>query len=244
MAHPVGATNAVMDFLLLPRNDYPFIVVAWTLRHEMLFYLSFVLFFLNVTLAWVYFLLWGGAIAICNIFSIDMTSPFSSLYFNDHNLEFLSGILVAYYAKSKHEMWLQPGYLVFIGTMIFVVSGLNESLINAGGFSGNTHYHLLYGIAAALLVVGLIGLKADMKKYWVRMGTFLGRASYSIYLIHFAVLSAVIKVLHPFGLPLWMNMVLLILSGVLIGSLLYQYVEVPLLAAIRNRFRLISKVPA
>jgi exopolysaccharide production protein ExoZ len=236
MSHPVSASNAAMDFLLIPRGDHPFVIVAWTLRHEMLFYLSFVLFFLNVTLAWVYFLLWGGMIAVCNILSLDITSPFSSLYLNDHNLEFLAGIFVGYIAKSRQVLWCKPGFLVLSGAMIFVASGLNESLVHHGYFTGNSHYHLVYGIGASLMVSGLIGLKSDMKNYWVRIGTFLGRASYSIYLIHFAVLSAVIKVLHPFGLALWVNMVLLTLSGVLIGSLQYRYIEAPLLTAIRNRF--------
>jgi peptidoglycan/LPS O-acetylase OafA/YrhL len=79
-------------------------------------------------------------------------------------------------------------------------------------------------------------LKADLKKLWISAGTFLGRASYSIYLIHFAVLSAVIKLLLPLGLVLWINWVLLILAGVIVGSLLYHYFEKPLLASLRNRY--------
>lgn len=244
MGHPVGAANAVMDFLLVPRDGYPFVPVAWTLRHEMLFYLSFVLFFLNVTLAWVYFLLWGGAIAVCSVLSLDTTSPLLSLYFNDHNLEFLLGILVAVYAKKKQVAWIKPSFLLLTGAVIFLASGLNESLIHVEIYSEYSHYHILYGISAALMVSGLIGLKADLKNYWVSVGAFFGRASYSIYLIHFSVLSAVIKFLLPLGLALWLDMVLLILAGVVLGSLLYQYVEVPLLAMIRNRVALASNVPA
>lgn len=273
MGHHVGAVNAVMDFLLVPREGYPFVPVAWTLRHEMLFYFSFVLFFLNVTLAWAYFLLWGAAIAVCGVLSLDIASPFPSLYLNDHNLEFLLGILVAQYAKlnqieqlevnSKNSDFvipekagiqyfqstghrpspvrrtirddLQSPFLFITGAAIFLVSGLNESLVHIVNYPEHSHYHLLYGIGAVLMVGGLIGLKADLKNYWVSMGTFFGRASYSIYLIHFAVLSATVKLLLPLHLPLWLDMFLLVLSGVVIGALLYQYVERPLLAMIRNR---------
>ncbi|ADL55314.1 acyltransferase family protein [Gallionella capsiferriformans] len=244
MGHRVGVVNAVMDFLLVPREGYPFVPVAWTLRHEMLFYVSFMLFFLNVTLAWVYFLLWGVAIVLCGLFSLDFASPFASLYFNDHNLEFLLGIGIAQYAKSNQVLLIKPSFLFLGGAAIFIASGLNESLIHVGNYPEHGHYHLLYGVGAVLMIGGLIRLEADLKNYWVGMGTFLGRASYSIYLIHFAVLSAVVKLLVPLHFPLWLDLVLLVLSSVVIGSLLYQYVEVPLLAMIRSRGALASNVPA
>ena len=235
MGHHVGAANAAMDFLLYPREGYPFVTVAWTLRHEMLFYLSFVLFFLNVTLAWAYFLLWGLVIAVCSLLSLDVSSPFASLYLNDHNLEFLLGIMVAVCTRFMQVAGNKSLFLVLTGAVVFLASGINESLIHVGVSAAHVHYHLLYGLAAALMVSGLTGLKADLNSYWIRVGTFFGRASYSIYLIHFAVLSAAVKLLLPLQLPLWLNMVLLVLSGVLIGSLLYQYMERPLLAMIRSR---------
>lgn len=235
MGHQVGAVNAVIDFLLIPREGYPFVPVAWTLRHEMLFYFSFVLFFLNITLAWAYFLWWGAVIAVCGVLSLDIVSPFLLLYLNDHNLEFLMGIMLAQHARLNQLSWIKPAFLFFTGAAIFLVSGLNESLFHVGNYPEHSHYHLLYGMGAVLMVGGLIGLKADLKNYWVSVGAFFGRASYSIYLIHFAVLSAAVKVLLPLQLPLWINMVLLILCGIVIGALLYQYVEKPILVMIRNR---------
>lgn len=235
MGHQVGAANSVMDFLLLPRDSYPFVPVAWTLRHEMLFYLSFMLFFLNVTLAWAYFLLWGGAIVVCSVLSLELFSPFPSLYLNDHNLEFLLGIFVAQYAKLYQVAWINPAYILLTGAAIFISSGMYESLIHVGIYSEHSHFHLLYGVGAMLMVSGMLSLKADLDNHWVRVGVFFGRASYSIYLIHFAVLSAAVKLLLPFRLALWLNMVLLVMSGAMIGSLLFQYVERPLLARIRSR---------
>lgn len=235
MGHHVGAINALMDFLLVPREGLPFIPVAWTLRHEMLFYVSFLLFFLNVTLAWGYFLLWGGAIAVGGLLSLDFISPFPSIYMNDHNLEFLLGIGVAQYARSKLVLLIKPAALFFVGAAIFVASGLNESLINVGKYPEHGHYHLLYGMGAVLMVAGLIRLEADLNNFWVGVGAYLGRASYSIYLIHFAVLSAVVKLLVPLHFSLGINLVVLVLAGVTTGVLLYQYVEKPMLTMIRSR---------
>lgn len=235
MGHQVGATNALLDFLLLPRDGGPFVIVAWTLRHEMLFYLSFLLFFVHVRLAWGYFLAWGGAIVAYALLQPDNASPVVSLYFSDHNLEFLLGILIAHFAKLNRVSRIEPVLLFYVGGAVLLAAGLNESLIHAGKPPVN-HYHLLYGIGAALMISGLIRLKADLQKLWISVGAFLGRASYSIYLIHFAVLSAVIKLLLPLGLVLWLNWALLILAGVMVGSLLYQYIEKPLLAFLRNRY--------
>ncbi len=235
MGYHVGAVNALMDFFLVPREGYPFITVAWTLRHEMLFYVSFLLFFLNVTLAWGYFLLWGGAITACSLLSLDIISPFPSLYLNDHNLEFLLGIGVAQYAKSNQVTWIKPAYLFLVGAVVFIGSGLNESLIHIDHYPVHKLYHLLYGVGAVLMVGGLVRLSVDLHNYWVVVGTYLGRASYSIYLIHFAVLSVTVKLLLPLHLPIFLNMILLVLSGVVIGSLLYEWVEKPMLAFLRSR---------
>jgi peptidoglycan/LPS O-acetylase OafA/YrhL len=235
VGYRVGAINAMMDFLLLPREGHPFVVVAWTLRHEMLFYISFLLFFLNITLAWGYFLLWGGAIAMCSLLSLDFISPIPSLYLSDHNLEFLLGMGIAHYAKAIQESWIKPFAMLLAGLAIFLAAGLNESLINVRKYFEHGHYHLLYGIGAVLMVGGLVQLKADLSNLWVRVGMFLGRASYSIYLIHFAVLSVAVKLLMPLHLPLWLNMGLSVLAVLVIGSLLYQWVERPMLARIRGK---------
>jgi peptidoglycan/LPS O-acetylase OafA/YrhL len=235
MGHQVGATNALLDFLLLPRDGGPFVIVAWTLRHEMLFYLSFLLFFVHVRLAWGYFMAWGCVIVVYAFLHPDNPAPFVSLYFNDHNLEFLLGILIAHFAKLNRLPRIRPTFVFYVGAAVFLSAGFNESIIHAGKAPVH-HYHLLYGVGAGLMIAGLIRLKADLKNLWVRAGAFFGRASYSIYLIHFAVLSAVIKPLSPLGLALWLNWILLILAGVMVGSLLYRYVEKPLLASLRNRY--------
>ena len=46
--HWPGNINVIKDFMLRPHGDMPFIPVAWTLIHEMFFYVSFLLFFINI----------------------------------------------------------------------------------------------------------------------------------------------------------------------------------------------------
>jgi exopolysaccharide production protein ExoZ len=233
--HHISAANATMDLLLIPRPGSPFVPVAWTLSHEMLFYLSFILFFINPTFAWVYFLSWGMGVALYNLLDIDASSNFLRFYFRDHNLEFLLGLLVAKLSGRGGLVLIMAPRVALFGAFAFVGIGLNEALVNVGVSSRNTHYHLLYGICAALMICGLIHIRSNESCFWTRWGGFFGKASYSIYLVHFSVLSGVIKLLVLLGVSTWLAFILLVVVAVLAGSLLYKYVEAPLLFSIRKR---------
>lgn len=231
----VSPVNALMDFMLVPRDGFPFLSVAWTLRHEMFFYLSFVLFFINRTLAWSYFLLWGGAIVLSIVISLNMTSYFQIFYLNAYNLEFLLGMCVARFAGTTMTAGNNAVVIFILGAVGFSATWLNDWLINVGISSAYLYYHLLYGISAALMIRGLVELRANPRNYWVNVGTFFGKASYSIYLSHYATLSVLVKFLMPFNLGVLLNMVLMVFVSVVIGYLIYQYVEAPLVSMIRDR---------
>ncbi len=63
-----GIGNVIASVLLLPRLQEPILGVAWTLRHELLFYGLFGLLLLNRALGVAAFAAWGGLIA----FNIDV----------------------------------------------------------------------------------------------------------------------------------------------------------------------------
>lgn len=238
MGHAVSLSNVVKDLALWPHEGYPFVVVAWTLRHEMLFYLSFMLFFMSVRLAWGYFFIWGALIVSAQFVQLDQPAALISLYLNDHNLEFLLGIVVAWYIRRDVERVGNGGWLFLIGAAVFLAAGGFESLVQKSldPVESRSHYHLLYGVGAFCMLLGLPRIKIDAAGLYAKVGLFLGRASYSIYLIHFAVISAVIKLLTKMHVPLWLDFTLLVLSGVLVGALLYQFVEQPLLRWLRSRY--------
>ena len=238
MGHAVSLSNVLKDLALWPHEGYPFVVVAWTLRHEMLFYLSFVLFFVNVWLAWGYFFIWGALIVAAQFVQLDQSAALISLYLNDHNLEFLFGIVVAWYIRRDAGRVGNGGWLFLIGAAVFLAAGGFESLVqkSLNPVDDRSHYHLLYGVGAFCMLLGLPRIRIDTAGIFAKLGLFLGRASYSIYLIHFAVISAVIKLLTRIHIPLWLDFTLLVQSGVLVGALLYQFVEQPLLMRLRNRY--------
>ena len=235
--HWPGNINVIKDFLLWPRSNLPFVPVAWTLIHEMLFYVSFLLFFISSGLAWTYFLLWSFLIALVSGLAWNINTPFCELYLHLRNIEFVLGMLVAAYLRQGGRV---PWWCLSVGGLLFLSAGVNASIINKGISTLIPQYHLLYGASSVLLVAGFATCTSSGGRL-VKGFAFLGRASYSIYLIHFAVLSAVIKLLVKTEMNTTVNFSILIASGVIIGTLLYQYAERPLLKFSRQKMNIVSK---
>jgi peptidoglycan/LPS O-acetylase OafA/YrhL len=232
-----GILTSIMDFLLWPHDTPPFVPVAWTLRHEILFYVSFLLFFISIRLAWVYFFSWSILISLTSALTWKITSPFWALYLNLHNIEFVLGILVAAYLRLDGRVPLF--WCLFIGSLLFLGAGVNASLLNKDIEIAIPQYYLLYGASSIMLVAGFATCTCNNPGSLLQAFTFLGRASYSIYLIHFAVQSAVIKLLVPVGMSGPVNFTVLIVSGVIFGSLLYQYAERPLIKFARRKMQIV-----
>ena len=219
----ISVSNAIKDIFLLPRPGTPFINVAWTLKHEILFYAMFMIFFLSRTAGWVLFAAW--ALLICLLQpTINEHGHLIGFIFNNHNLEFLAGLLIAYQVKKGmtfHRRLIYPGTLAFLITGICEWQGL--------GFSQSNQYHLLYGASSCLILMGLTALPFETQGLFSKLMLTLGKASYSIYLIHFTLLSASIKVLSM-ALPnlnseaAWLVLVITSTAG---GVFYWKYVEVP-----------------
>jgi peptidoglycan/LPS O-acetylase OafA/YrhL len=84
----------------------------------------------------------------------------------------------------------------------------------------------------------LLALKAEaaFRRYpfLVKLGDFLGRTSYSTYLFHLLVLSAVTSLALPVGWPILLAAFLALTLAV--ATLMYMAIEAPILAA-RPRFK-------
>jgi len=92
---------------------------------------------------------------------------------------------------------------------------------------------LTYGLFAAM---GSLGLMLIEKRRSLNLSGFLlllGNASYSIYLVHYAVLSAGVKVLYSVWLrhsvPLALPFLLLVTAATAAGIALHLVIERPLL---------------
>lgn len=231
----------VKSLLLLPQNEgvYPVLNVGWTLSFEALFYVMFgtaILIkpkFTNVLFgAWV--LLVTGRF-ICELQGIELTNNILiNFVFNSHNLEFIFGCLAAYLVTAKNIRYGK--YLMLVGVAWILTSSINNYVY--GEFY--VHPIIAYGIPSTLIVLGAAAYDRIKPSNPPEFLMYLGDASYSIYLTHFVIITAMLigflklAILDFIGYQV--AMAVIILATVAIGCLVYTYIEKPMLNYCRRKF--------
>ncbi len=101
------------SFLLLPQNQWPLLVVGWTLIHEIYFYLVFSLL-LAFHERWLLplMILWGGATITGSLLLFPNENPTIQLITNPLTLEFNNFELVATMAASFIAAFVSPSAIV------------------------------------------------------------------------------------------------------------------------------------
>jgi len=231
------ADTILKSLLLWPQVHLPVIGAAWTLSHEMLFYLAFasIIWF---GWRWGLCLLGIGTVAIVGLtigrfagMSISASSNLLVFLLSERNLEFVLGCLSAYIVmnyKLRHQALVAAG-----GAILFAISGWFV-VRGAQVYS----YTALFGLPAVLLIMGSASLELKHAVIFPRPLVFLGSASYSIYLTHAMFVNVFALILSRFDATTHNDPLLITvgmaLGAILGGALVYQYVERPLLFALRR----------
>ena len=222
------------SFLLLPTQQ-PLVIVAWSLSHELWFYLIFAVL-LRFNEKWLLpsLLVLGGIVVIANAFlSIADLSAGVRIALHPYSLEFIIGAFVAIFLSSKHSRpfspcisWLVIIVLPVVGLpLVYVFDVLREASILRVSVIGT-----LYGF----LVLSLATLEREKKLSvpgWLQAG---GDISYTVYLSHVLVLNAIGRLwamVHPLQSSLLDNVLafLIMMAAVMgYGWLGYRVVEQPL----------------
>jgi peptidoglycan/LPS O-acetylase OafA/YrhL len=130
----------------------------------------------------------------------------------------------------ESEKKIPAGPVFWLGVAVLI-----GALVVAGPFSRGVVVRLIAGVGAACILLGAALLERRGRLSIPRWLTLLGDASYSIYLIHFMVISAIARFAyaHMRHLPVpiggWMLLFILISVGV--GIVTHYAVERPLLRA-------------
>lgn len=220
-----------LSFLLLPQSGYPLVSVAWSLQHEMLFYVLFGVMILNRKLGFALFALWAGLIAWC-VFAEPQTTLLQFVG-RDFNILFFVGMAAAMAVRKRTIPW--PRTMVVIGALIFLTGGVLE---NGGLDLKELLGRIVYGTGAALMVMGLVESERSAGWQVPSVLLWIGAASYSIYLVHLNVLIVVEKAAGALGLggalPGLVVLAAMIVAAVGAGLVCYLLLERPLLAMLRQ----------
>lgn len=227
-SHKWSVDGLIKSFLLIPQQGDPYLIVGWTLIHEMYFYITMILllcapekFFVSLLWIWIFFII------ICH-FIHSFTSPIMLLITHPLTCEFIAGCLVAkLYSKIKK---LLAWFIFLCGIIMFMVVGYGHIL--TGNITNNWLRVELYGVPSVLLVWGSILLG----QYNVLFPVFLrklGDASYSIYLSHLLVIAGLgilFKRADVNNILLHATcLIMQLILAIMVGLISYKYLEKPLI---------------
>jgi peptidoglycan/LPS O-acetylase OafA/YrhL len=202
LSTPIFNTQFLINsFFLLPQPYIPLLSVGWTLVHEMYFYFifSFFLLALKESHRLAAILIWCliSAIGYLYILPTQEQSPWIYIAINPLTLEFTTGCLIAMLLQK----W-QPKHPVFIitsgGFLAWLIWHFWQTQINNSEFPIGGDRVIYFLLPASLIVTGGV----SMEKAGRILPAFLqkiGDASYSVYLTHVLVLSAMGKLWQPLG---------------------------------------------
>lgn len=231
-----GTPDFLSAFFLLPSTGPPVVSVAWTLEFEIYFYLVFTLFLWisrkNLPLLLIMFftilVLLGAFFKPESLLLERLTHPLL--------LEFSTGVFLGWLLMTKQ---IPGGWLAIpLALFIFLLFQLGYELTQV--FPVEKHFERVvnFGIPATLLVFGVVNLDLRYEITYPDFFIKLGDASYTLYLSHIMVISAMGRIWQASGLNESQSNILFIscmlFAVVLYALLAYARIESPLLRYARK----------
>jgi exopolysaccharide production protein ExoZ len=226
-----------VSLLLLPQNDKPILDVGWTLIYELYFYFLFSLaiwfkpkYSVPILSSW----LFVTTLHYLKVVDFGGEAFLLNVVFGNMNLEFVLGCLAGYIVikfgnKISKNRWIlfgvaNVGYVVLL--VIFATTKLEFDRIST------------FAVLSALLIIGLASIDLKDSPKIPQILTYLGDASYSIFLLHSPLISATTKLVQKANLGKYFDSffapALIALITVVVGCLFYSLIEKPLTIYLRK----------
>lgn len=242
--------NLLRTMLLLPDVHLPLIPVAWTLHHELYFYVVFGLMLLLPQSR----LLWCIAaftLVTAALSGYGYTVPratqgaFEKVFVNPINFEFIFGMVAAYLIYRGERRW---AWAAIVGATLWAFASWGIYLAQTGKWwVGDYARVVVYGIPSALFLYGIVALELQRKMVFAKSLVWIGDAAYSIYLTHIVTLAVAGRLWRTIGIPGLLPHILFLAAawglGLLIGKICYDRIEKPMMDYVR-RFDPARRVPA
>jgi exopolysaccharide production protein ExoZ len=225
---------------LVPEEMWPLVVPGWTLNYEMFFYLLFgftLIFPMKVRAATIV----ATLTCLVGLQSFNpATNSIVGFYSSSIVIEFAFGVLIGYlYTRNVAVPRLYSITMMLVGMVLAV------SLI---GILPESPRALVAGVPAFLVVAGAVFFERSHRVVELALPKLLGDASYSLYLSHGAVLSALGQLWRALRPPPNWQMTSLFLFSVtsvivasIVGIGVYKFVERPLVRYLSGHFKRADK---
>jgi exopolysaccharide production protein ExoZ len=183
----------ISSFLLLPGDQLPLVMVAWSLIHELWFYLLFAVFLrFHERLLLPSLLLWGAIVTVVNLlFTVTGFSAGARIVFHPYSLEFIIGALVAVYLSRARTSKFSARIAILIITCVLSVGLPAIYVFNLLQPERTLRMSVIIGMLYGSLVFSVVMLEKLNTFVLPKFLHFIGDISYTVYLSHILVLSAI-----------------------------------------------------
>jgi peptidoglycan/LPS O-acetylase OafA/YrhL len=214
--------------LLLPQHGPPLVNVTWTLTYEIFFYVIFAAAIVNLRVGVALLVVWQAATLAASLLGAEL--GLASYYLRSLCLEFSVGLACALWTNWRGSMGtpiLWFGVLA-AGGASFVVGMMLDRVLEWSG--------VFCALGAGATILALVQLERTGSLGVPKILVFLGGASYSIYLVHFSVITLFARVTQRFGLEATDLICLLsALAGVAVGAVFDIALDKPIQRWLRRR---------
>ena len=228
-----GAPEVLSNVLLWPQAKDQIVGGAWTLVFEIMFYFVFAIAICSRRLGVAVLCAWAALVAAGLFLNLSTESAALVVASSPFCLEFFLGIGAAVILSRRTVPF--SGSLLTVGVAGFAVAGLCEVAGRLSGFGAAAR--LAYGVCAFIVILALVERERSGRLRVPRLMAVLGRASYSVYLVHliaigltFKFLSMTVPLTSSWAFPVWM---LLCTMGLTAGILASVWLERPLIRVVR-----------
>ncbi|MCO5054637.1 acyltransferase [Thermomonas sp.] len=220
MSESDRSPSVLTSLTLFPDNQPPALSVAWTLVHEMMFYVLYSIFFVGRRSFRIIFCLW--AVAILFFYWQGVVLPLAARYLlSPINLCFVLGVVIFQTNRrvQVRGFLLLPLVLIGVGLVIWqTMTAVPNRILVAAGFG------CMVWAAASPVSAKLMPWR------WLMA---LGAASYSVYLVHNPLLSFLVR-LVPQGVSVGIAYCAISATALAGGMAYWYFYERPMLVRVRN----------
>ncbi len=255
-ADKLMVSNIIANFLLLPQLNDALVNVTWTLKYEIFFYLVFAVAIFNLRLGIALLLLWqSAALVLSALFSIEQLG-LAGFYVTSLCLGFGIGMACTWAVEfAASHSWLRNPALqwpLLLAGVVMFIGGIAAETVAAetvtvepdagiGDSIGATHawdISALCALGSGVLILSLVLLERGGRIRVPNILAYLGDASYSIYIVHYAVVMLLVGAIVRHGAPT-NDAVCVAVAGVaiIIGLTFHSVVDKPIQKFLRGAVR-------